>query len=161
MLLVETIVMPSEAVNGLGLFSTEYIVRGKIVWKSTWAEEAEWLDNPQLGFSYSQYGWYDPKRGKYVIPQDEGRYIRCPSDKILCNLLHIDGTMIATEEIFNRDELLVWYKDYMVDTDVRKLTEFDEEPVEEASILVTPKIEVIGESKSRTAWRDPYKNHKD
>lgn len=166
MLIIDAIVMTSEHVKGLGLFSTGYLADGEMVWKKTLAETMSVVDDKNKKF-YDTFGWYDMKMGKHVLPKDDGRYIRCSPSREEANLIYVEGNFVTSSELFNRTELLLWYPSFM---DIDSLDKFLDELVpsirnKSSAMLNMGSAQfrnagVIGETKTRTAWRNMKKSQK-
>lgn len=126
MLEVSTTTMRSDNVKGLGLFATEYIPSGKVIWKLTWAESMSYPDKKNAK-QYEIFGWYDMGLERYVIPKDNGRYIRTSCTKWASNLDYRRGSLLASRDIYNREEILAFYPEFMNSDDVDRLTMLNEE----------------------------------
>ena len=115
MLLVKTYLDKSK-IEGLGLFATELIPKGTLVWKFVhgfdFTIDKEHLNKfPEIAKSWvSRYGYYNKTEGGYVICIDDARFFNHSENPNTDNTNDV-GT-IATRDIPKDEEITCNYSEF-------------------------------------------------
>ena len=115
MITVATEVKPS-LIGGLGLFSSQFIPKGSLVWKNY--TDSELIISQETFNSYSEYmknvfkthGYLDKKTQEWKLPLDNSRFFNHSSTP---NTFQDDeGNSIALYDINPNEEVTVNYSDF-------------------------------------------------
>lgn len=114
MLVVNTTVAPST-IHGIGLYSTEFIPSGSVVWqwhnlvdREVSSEAVNAMPIACQEF-FKRYGWV--KNGRYILCIDNEKFIN-HSDEPNCVFTH-DGTMaVARKDIHVGEEITQDYRQF-------------------------------------------------
>lgn len=141
MVVVKTKVLPSEAREGLGLFADQTIAVGTLVWKATVVECLWFLNDPRSQKLYERWGYYNKNLSMYILPKDDGRYIKSAFDRLDKNLnMDSDGHLYCCSIIRKGDELLSLFPEFMTTIDINKLEKFDKKEKEDMQEVRTSSI---------------------
>lgn len=118
MLTVKTIIKPSP-VAGIGLFATEFIPKGSIVWTYKKKLDALFTKAEVSTFSppsqeqFYNYAYFDKVYGKYLLCGDDGRFF---NHSLIPNCDDSEeGVTIALRDIQPGEELTVDYTTFYGD----------------------------------------------
>ena len=121
MLIVKTRIAPS-AIHGIGLFATEFIPKGTVIWEFTpgfdayvKAEDVHRLPAPAK-FQMLKYCHRDQVTGHYVLCADDARYFNHSEQPNTVDLDGPEGPTVAARDIRPGEELTCDYR--LFDADV-------------------------------------------
>lgn len=131
MVIVDTKVLLSEHRNGLGLFADQDLDIGSYVFKLTTVELLCYIDSKASRDVFQRWGYYSKILKMYILPKDEGRYIKGALDELSVNLkMDKEGNLYTFSRVRRGEELLSWYPEYMYTGDINKFDNFDSEEKE-------------------------------
>ena len=115
MITVNTEVKPSS-IGGLGLFSSQLILKGTLIWKNF--TDSELIISPSEFELFSEYmknvfrvhGYLDKKNNKWKLPLDNSRFFN--HSKEPNTYQDEEGNSIALFDIQANEEITVNYGDY-------------------------------------------------
>ncbi|MDE2074983.1 MAG: SET domain-containing protein [Alphaproteobacteria bacterium] len=120
MLLVDTKLAPSP-IHGIGVFATEFIRKGTIIWKFTPVTDilikpSEVFEFPHFEKSYvHQYAYLSKRSNLYVLHTDNARFINHSENPNMISVPTNRSTEdidIALRDIFEGEELTSNYDEY-------------------------------------------------
>ncbi|WP_339335140.1 SET domain-containing protein [uncultured Maricaulis sp.] len=118
MLLVDTYLAPSP-LEGLGVFASEFIPAGTLVWVLDPAvdlilTEAQLVERPQVYRQYMQrYAYFDRGLNGYLLDGDHARFLNHSGEPNLD--FRADGNGEARRDIHPGEEILCDYSQFMED----------------------------------------------
>ena len=107
MLLIESY-LDKSPIHGFGIFSSEFIPKGTMVWEFTPGLDLEWTENefknlPEKVKKYIlHYGWLDPVTRMHRFPFDHDRFINWSNNP---NVGGTSDSIFALRDIQKGEEL--------------------------------------------------------